>query len=288
MRKPLEETLEDIKGHKGNPKQPRELLVNDEGNPCLPLSDVATAVSVFQPRTLDGQLNVSEDHIVALCKALALGDELDPITVWWSGKKYYVVDGHHRLQAYLRFKPKKGNKTLRLKSVIPVKTFEGSLDDAIAFAASENSKNKLAMTQDDKLSMAWRLVCLTNKVNAEIEAACVVGKRSVTRMRSGLKGLLEELKCHTRETLAELRWWQVRMLLDKREEPVDPDEKLKADIEYMAKRLRREHGTKLAKVPQVFAGAIAMYDESLPRILVSTPQWERLLDGPDGEPEEDF
>ena len=276
MRKPINERMETLRKHQVD-QQERPEFIKDEtlGTDVLKIDDVKTAVGVFQPRTLDGQLEVSEEHIAALKKVLTLGKPLDPIHVWWSGKVWYVVDGHHRLQAYLRWRDKTSK---RKHEVIPVVLFEGTLEEGMLFAAEMNSKNKLPMTQEDKSTSAWRFVCLTDLSKRAIADACVVGAATVSRMRKALRVVLGMLSSETRETLSVFHWWQIRQLLTPDQKEFDPDDKLREEIEKIAERLRKDHGGNLMKNPEAFAGAIARYNSRLPQILAESYQWAELFD----------
>lgn len=239
--------------------------LNDGGT--LDVEQITTAVGVFQPRNLDGSLMQSEEHLKALSRVLADDKRhLDRIKVWWSGKRWYVVDGHHRLISY---------KAARRK-VIPVVVLAGSLEDMLKEACKENSKDRLPMSLDDKSTMAWRMVCLTKQSKREISRACGISERQVAYMRKAWKSIMARRES-VQDALPNLRWWQVRKFLAEKEgDPLDPDEKLRQDIEYMTKRLRKQHGGSLSKAPEVFAGAIASYDADLPKKLVESDAWQRL------------
>lgn len=72
-------------------------------NEELPLQNVKMWHTVFQPREFEST-GPSEDHVRALVDAIKAepGNRLDPITVWWSGKHWPVLNGHHRIMAYAR------------------------------------------------------------------------------------------------------------------------------------------------------------------------------------------
>lgn len=122
----------------------------------LDLKDLRVLESIFQPRDLTFRAGDHEAHVDTLAKAIGKPEKpkyLDPITVWWGGDRWYVLDGHHRRLAYERAKIKKG---------IPVRAFEGTLEEALAQSVSLNSKNKLAMSPQDKMNTAWRLTTCTD------------------------------------------------------------------------------------------------------------------------------
>lgn len=230
--------------------------------------EIIRAVSVFQPRSLDGNLLADEAHIRVLEEAI--GDpkgprHLDPILVWWSGKKWYVIDGFHRLEAYKRAK---------VTTPIPVEIFEGNLEQAMAAASAANSKDKLPMTKEDKKNMAWRLVRFTKGLSkSEIAKACAISERTVANMRSTMKTLLEtgeqqagDLPDSWREARREAAGTTL--------EHVDWDELTRKDAERMSKAIARSLGQQIHQKPEAFALALKLCDERLPQRLMETQAWE--------------
>lgn len=242
-------------------------------------SRIRTAVGVFQPRKLSGQINASEEHIKVLMRVIHSGRELDPVLIWWSGRHWYVIDGHHRLLAYRRSR----------KDTIPVKVAFGSLQEMVAKAASLNSKDQLTMTTQDKSNMAWRLVTLTSNSKRDIARACGVSEATVANMRRALRKLEAR---SIKDALPNFEWWQIRMLLDGDDGPSEtPDEKFERDVKHLTKRLRKYFSGGLSKAPLVFAAAIARYDQELPRMIFLSDPWYELfksLKSGDGEAQDDF
>jgi hypothetical protein len=106
----------------------------------LPLGTIRVADKVFQWRMPSENIVAKEDHIFDLANALSdRGKPLDPILVFPVGERYYVVDGHHRINAY---------HSAKWKNPIPIEVFNGSFQDA------QSRFRKSA--QDDKWSF-----CLT-------------------------------------------------------------------------------------------------------------------------------
>jgi hypothetical protein len=66
----------------------------------LTLDEMTTATDVFQHRS--GNLARSEAHVANLMKVLQRNDEVtfSPITVYWIGKIWFCIDGHHRIKEY--------------------------------------------------------------------------------------------------------------------------------------------------------------------------------------------
>lgn len=165
----------------------------------LEFSKVRTCPAVFQHRRPhDGD---SAHHIRAMADALSKGTakSLDAITVWWDGKGWTCIDGHHRLEAYRR-------SGVEPWASIPVKVHPGTLEEAIAEAARGNTRTKLPMTAHERMRAAWRLTCTTSLSKAAVVEACGVGDGTVARMRKVLKALQERGE----EAPCDLSWWEAQ------------------------------------------------------------------------------
>lgn len=62
--------------------------------------------------------------------------------VWWGGDGYYLVDGHHRIEAY------KAAKWPTAQHV-PVAVYQGTLTQALLKAGLGNTPDKLAMDYEE-------------------------------------------------------------------------------------------------------------------------------------------
>ncbi|WP_281926555.1 ParB/Srx family N-terminal domain-containing protein [Roseibium album] len=114
--------------------------------------------SLFQQRSIKDRAITSRRHVEALGKIIednreSLTGGLDPITVWNSGARYYVIEGHHRARAFQHKDWK--------KSLMEFRLFVGSLDDALLQTLRVNSKDKLSMSKSEKTDAAWRLLPTT-------------------------------------------------------------------------------------------------------------------------------
>jgi ParB-like chromosome segregation protein Spo0J len=228
----------------------------------LPLKAIKFATSVFQPRDTDHAFLATDSHMNALAEAIrnAPDNQLEAITVWWSGKVWYVIDGHHRLAAYSRATAK--DKKLKIET-IPVQVFRGSLEEAIREASALNCRDKLPMSKSDKLERAWKLVCLDNGWTKEaIRDAASVSIRTVANMRSKRKELLKDQS--TSEVL-NLSWQDAKS--DGTTMTVDDDWKEKLAITWQ-KRLVKVFAQKFAEQPEIAARALQIYSERLPSMLI--------------------
>src|SRR5215469_13663995 len=65
---------------------------------ALPLSEIRVARQVFQWRLKGRETFQKEQHILDMARALHdPGRSLPPLLVYLIGKRFYVLDGHHRL-----------------------------------------------------------------------------------------------------------------------------------------------------------------------------------------------
>jgi len=236
-------------GHAPQPGQPSELRLNA----------IATAAVLFQPRDVDAAWLATDSHVKALTEAVKNkgADVFDPLTVWWSGRDWYLIDGHHRLMA-LR-KAEAEHPKLKIDAV-PVTVFAGNLHEAIAQAAALNAKDKLAMRKEDKLERAWKLVCLGEATKSQIQDATTVSEGTIATMRRRRKELVERgddpLECLWRDA--------------KRDKPATaPDEDwLEKHAREWVRRFVKTFGTKLIEQPEIAARALELYSERLPLELV--------------------
>ena len=252
-----------------------ELAVGKEpplDNPqALAIKDINIAQSVLQPRSLN-DISASEEHIRVLVKAIEQNKPshtLDPITIWWSGSNYRVIDGHHRLEAYKQVH-KSGNIKI---PAIPVKLFEGSLKDALLVSTKLNSKNKLPMTEDDKFDRAWKLVCLKSYTINEAANVCGIGTNTISRMRTTLAKYEAESPQTWRDIVFRLTWKQA-MSNGNEEKEFDEEWEIKLAKEW-AQRLHNTFGKKLSSQPGVAALALQYYSQDLVPSLIS--EWRKEI-----------
>jgi hypothetical protein len=67
----------------------------------LSLGRIHLAENVFQWRNRNENIVQSDSHLTELARILrSTGKPLDPIVVTAVGKKFYLVEGHHRILAY--------------------------------------------------------------------------------------------------------------------------------------------------------------------------------------------
>ena len=215
------------------------------------------------------RLGEHEGHLQTLAKAVGKPSRpnyLEPITVWWGGDRWIILDGHHRREAYERAKVVQG---------IPVRVFLGSLEDALAEAIVLNSRDKLPMTSRDKMNAAWKLTVCTKRSKSQVASECGVAERSVATMRSA-KGLLLEQGLQLDDLLG-LSWLEAQRQA-KGEPPTDfdHDEATERRARRYAQSLAKALGNRPHADPEGFARALQMLDERLPLKLLETTAWADL------------
>jgi hypothetical protein len=259
----------------------KEIEVNNkaaEDNPkFLHLESIRMAHSVFQPRQfLDDSMSSSGAHIHCLIEAIynEPSHTLDPITVWWSGTTWRVIDGAHRLIAYRTV-----NKQGKLKNLmIPVQVFHGDLYQAIQESIRLNSKDKLPMTKSDKANSAWRLTVSEKFSKRMIHLICKVSTTTVSRMRNVLAHMKTKLKDKYLDVALGLSWEKAQRF---GKDDITRDDLWEDHLaKEWARRLAREFGNKAATQINAFARAIEIYSSKLPDALAE--QWGYKHD--DSEP----
>lgn len=266
--KPLLEALAIIRAALEEPKE----RTPEERPTSLDRRRITTAVAVFQTREIDGRWAEDRAHVKTLKTVIGNAENpqhLDPVTVWWGGDRWYLIDGHRRLAAYHQAGISKG---------IPVVVFEGSLDDAMAQSAALNSKDHMPMTTEDKMNFAWKLAITTQLSRSRMMRACAVSKGSVDNIRTVRAKLLEE-RGMTLEEITTLSWRQARDEADDRERPddYDPDEALRRRAEKYRKDLLRALGGRITADTEAVALAFLMIDRRLPGQMIQSEPWREPL-----------
>lgn len=265
----------------------RRNLEEHGSEPAAPLPDglaldqIAKAESVFQPRTLQGRMREDMAHLKTLAGAVGTPEKpkfLDPITVWWGGDRWFVIDGHHRIEAY---------QQVGIRAAVPVTIFTGTLDEAMAHSSASNSKDKLPMSMNDKRNAAWRLVVLTDWSKTKIMDATGISKGTVDNMRTVKAKLFgasdgdhsEGELAVTPEELSEKTWKAAKFEASGRElDPnYDPDEASRKRAGEIAQRLTGAIQSKMFQDTEAFALALLMIDDRLPGMMMETQAWGEAL-----------
>ncbi|WP_338241611.1 ParB N-terminal domain-containing protein [Aurantiacibacter hainanensis] len=202
----------------------------------LQLDEINQAPAVFQVRydSLAFSPGQSAKHVENLSKAIRSDGALDPVSVAAFGNKWYLLDGHHRIEAYQR---------TGWHAAIPVRPFtspERGLPRVLwaqSLSLAENKKDRLNISGADRQDAAWRAVLQDFGSISEIASMGGVSRRQVSNMRQAKTALLEA--GHKLPRLMSWGWRQAmferRRLDDDGPSNFDFQEKLRRDL---AKRVK--------------------------------------------------
>lgn len=283
----LSEALSDLQREwlEGTPRVPDvSRMVCDErsGRQYLPVELIRRRVSVFQPRSLKGQ--TAEEHVVleeikdAVRRAGV--ESIDPVVVWWSGKAFYCVDGHHRLIGIQRFNTEQLKKAGRnitdrrraeqkaLK--VPVTILAGTLSEALTWSSKENGKARLSLRKKDRVDWAWRQLVLHEGgvidgpfVKAKRCIDLHVSRRLLTQMGTAFEKITTEVEPESYPkdepevkraailALAEEGWSKAQAIAEGREvTEAWSDDRRAAEIERIASRIMSALGKESFRSPK--------------------------------------
>lgn len=243
---------------------------------CLPLDDIYTSPEL-QPRGEQTGSFDSEKHIRGLIRSIKGKPDgiLQSILVWWSGRRWYVVDGHHRLASYKQVE--KGGKAKWGPNGVPVEVLEGGYSAARLACLGGNTQAKLEMTEVDRLDGAWKLTVDGIGSKREVMTSASVSDGTVKNMRRALMELRKrELDGNE---IAALSWDEARRLADNLEMPANrSDEWVEKLAEEWKNRLRTTFGGALTKNPDIFAMAVRRYSPNFAERLVESLEFSDLVE----------
>ncbi|WBL31762.1 ParB N-terminal domain-containing protein [Sinirhodobacter sp. HNIBRBA609] len=129
-------------------------------------------------------------HADEILKALQQGRDVGPMDVWRDPDdgKLYVLDGHHRFDAYTR---------LKWSEPVKVQVHEGAFHRVKLVALRENTKARLPMSAQERANAAWGLAQEQSDDGGftyskrELAEATGVSERTVATMRSTHRKLIE-------------------------------------------------------------------------------------------------
>lgn len=229
---------------------------------------------VFQQRRVSE--HVSKAHSRGLSKKAGANPYgvLDPIIVWWDGKGWACVDGHHRMAAYRENGADKWH-------TIPVEVFEGTLEAALVLSAKANTRDKLQMGVQEKTGAAWRMVVATDMSKTQIADASGISERLVAYMRSAKV----KLKAKGTAGLEDMRWDAARKLANGEilDEEAWNEDAIEIKAQAMATLLHKTLGANAGRQVDVLARALEIYNGQLPRALAEC--WQEFLEGEEANKE---
>lgn len=233
----------------------------------LPLREIGVEPAVFQVRA--GGLD--DERVEEISRDLEGTRLEDRVHVWWGGGRWIAIDGHHRLAAYQLAQERSG-KTLK----VPVEAHpDMSLGKALGAAVALNSREKVAITREEKGDAAWRLVCHGQGSIAEQSHWSGASKAQISNMRATLKRLVE--RGLATSTMVDQGWdWSRCLDRGKAHGDFTPDMQ-EAMAQDWAKRIGKALGGKATENPGVLARAIEIISPELPAGLIeSVPFWDAL------------
>jgi hypothetical protein len=219
----------------------------------LPLDDIAVADGVFQWRLPEEEMLADERFVQELVDALEVQEKplrpLEALLVTPIGDQFFLVDGHHRLDAYATF---------GWSGHVPVEVFEGDLREAKREAWSRNARNKLPMTKASRFEAAWKFIKDGSYTRNEITRLTSVRRSTLTTMR----GVLTEFGDRARV----LPWVDARRL-GPDEERQDNDTWKEAAAREIARHMAK--GPSQTSDPELLGLALRMVRADLPASLVA-------------------
>lgn len=192
----------------------------------------------IDPAFLFRHAGTDKAHVKGLVQVLRTMGDLDPVLVWQERDtrgqptgRLVLLDGSHRLAAYASARGSRGG--------IPTRVLNGELEEAMLASVRANSRESLALTKNERMDAAWRLVRLPGKrlTVKTIAGAAGVAPRSVDIMRKRWA----VLGASEREPSG--HWWRDRQddlpAMDDRPEMTDKERRQR--IEEVSARLCLPH-----------------------------------------------
>jgi ParB/Sulfiredoxin domain len=229
---------------------------------------IETRPEMFQIRRFTyGHKDTDIEYVKKLERTIGIVGELDaPVVIKIDGE-WVCVDGHHRIAAY--------NRT-GWRDPIRCLWFEGTVREAVDESMRLNGKDRLNVSQQDRLERAWELVILGKHSKAEIVKLCGVGEGSVAHMRR-IKKTYEEgdvgsklFRKRLGMPLEEASWATARLAFVGAEPKERDDEERAAKL---ARRINSKLTNLLSRDPRVTARALEIYNPELPSALMKVWKW---------------
>ncbi|MFC7050703.1 ParB/RepB/Spo0J family partition protein [Emcibacter nanhaiensis] len=234
---------------------------NREDPERVELSEIKLAPSVFQPRLRHEESGADYQHVKELARAQrSVGTETDlgKLFVMSINGAWFLVDGHHRYEAY---------KRNGISRPVGVSVFKGTVLDATFEATNLNTCDHLQMSSKEKSQRAWALTVATYNPDAprqstktvkQIVDATKIGDRHAKQMRSVVKTLREQ-----GEDPASLTWERARWKANGEEIIESSDDWREQQAQKLAQRLGKLFGKRLARHPDVTLRALELYSLDL-------------------------
>ena len=139
----------------------------------IPIGQLHEEQDVFQGRSVGGSLAHFNSKVKELKAVEDSGVVLLPITVWWTGARWVVLDGHHRMELYRQ----KG------RTKVDVAAFQGTLEEAEEESRRVNAMVQNYMSPPEKAESAWKLVLADpTRDRTKTAQSAGVSRKTVQRM----------------------------------------------------------------------------------------------------------
>lgn len=252
-------------GAGGDPPRPA-------GPARLTLADLHEVPEVFQTRHELVSMTRFPDTVARLCRLIRDGTTLDAMTVWWSGARWIVLEGHHRSEAYRQDAERQG--IALADYAVPVAAFTGTLDEAEKEAGRDNFKVRNATSDTERQERAWKLMVSGSETSpTAIAKATGISRTQADRMRKKKAELLAQGM--TSDDMLDQGWWRC-VKIKEGKTMLDPEdvEAFKAQMEKTADRLfkalDKEFGGTWHRQAQAFAHGLATIAPQFAKMLVDT------------------
>ena len=226
----------------------------------LPMKEIHVRDDYFQPRQfLDNESEI-EKAIAEFTRLIHSGVQLPPIQVMKIEGRWYVIDGHHRLEAFWRATKerktqlRKMGRSGRERTHVAVKVFNGSIRQAKDEALRRNVPYHVNLSLSDKTQEAWQRVTEGKHTQREIWEVSSISERTVKFMVATLakvRGLYPDVN------FAKGWKWRDVLRLVHGQEPLTDQESLDRHwVESKSRHFQKSFGDDLRKKTRLFARVI--------------------------------
>ena len=213
------------------------LSVDDTPLPARMSASDLLEIDLFEVRA-----GISEYHVGSLYRSLKREGDLQSLLVLRRGGKVFLIDGRHRKDAYMQ---------AERDDDIPVTEFLGTPQEALLEGQRLNKMHVMAMTKDERMNCAWKLVKLDASKACRFTLpqimAVGISRGQVTTMRKVLRELEDGFDHPT--------WKSAMRAYNKKPDREWTEEEIEemqiAEAEEIADRFVRVFGKRLADRPEV-------------------------------------
>ncbi|MEQ1844710.1 MAG: ParB/RepB/Spo0J family partition protein [Nitrospira sp.] len=245
-----------------------DVLTDDERNlRKLPMKEISVRPDYFQPRQFLDNAAESEKAVEEFARVIQGSGRLPPISVMKIGGRWYVIDGHHRLDAYgavarlrktaLRKSGKRGKELTH----IPVTVFEGTIQQARDESVRKNCHDHVNMSKADKMEEAWQRVAQGTHTAKTIWQVSSISVRMIFFMRATL------MKARTRYPDINFskgwKWSEVTRLMQGLEPKTDQESLDQQWVDSKSRHFQKTFGADAKKKTRLFARVIRKGDAPL-------------------------